>query len=221
VKTAALFALLLVLSACSGSPPEILFVDRSLHLVADPAESSPREALRVFVAAEDEDGPQDISRVLIVHEESEILWDFDEASWQVIEYGGDRWYGHSDLELPNSERVPRGRFTIVVEDAAGNSVESEFFLSAPLADFPIQQPFLEQEGGDVFLRAASAVVLRAYTRSGDLVLTQSLEPGRMEAALRSSLADLDGRVLFLYQRSAGQEELPVISGPFPVTPRSQ
>jgi hypothetical protein len=181
------------IAACSGSPPEILFVDRSLNIVEDGSNENGRESLRVFVAVRDPDGPQDIERISVAHEESELVWYLDPESWSTLSYGGDEWYGHPRLQHPQGEALPRGRFSVIAQDRAGGASETEFFLTSPISAEAPSFPELVQGDGELQVVFETPVIVRGYSAAGELVFSRVVAPGLLSDAvieeLRASGAD--------------------------------
>lgn len=219
-RRAMLFLLaFLILSSCAGSAPEILFVDRQLAVTAPSVDGPSRESLRVFASVRDEDGSQDIAAVLVAHDESELLWRLEPEQWVRVTYGGDEWFGHPRLEHPSARSLPRGRYTVVVEDRSGTSDESDFFLSAPdSGDVPPIPVFRDADGR--FSVEGGPVILRGYTVGGELAVTRAIEPGPLPADVVDSLRSAEVRRIYLYGAPDGESPALRISAPFEL-PRQQ
>jgi len=209
---------ILFLSSCSGSPPEILFVDRSLRLIENPSKSSAEESLRIFVAIRDPDGSADIESLVIAHENSELVWNLDPGTWSTVSFGGDEWYGHTRLEHPQNAPLPRGRFTVIAEDGAGGRAESEFFLTAPVPEEMPLFPALVQVDGEVTLISEAPLSLRAYSSAGELVLSRAVAPGEVPALVVDNLRTSAAEYVYLFLDQHDGTGVNLISGPFNLAP---
>lgn len=210
----------LMLGSCAGSAPEILFVDRQIAITVPSVDRPTRETLRVFISVRDEDGSQDIAAVLVAHDESELLWRLEPEQWIRVTYGGDEWFGHPRLEHPSARSLPRGRYTVVVEDRSGTSDETDFFLSEPDSGDVPPIPVLRDANGRFTVEARGPVILRGYTVSGELAVTRAVEPGPLPADVVNSLRSAEVRRIYLYGAPDPESPGQRISAPFEL-PRQQ
>lgn len=211
VPAAALAVVLVLLLSCTGSPPEILYPDTQLLLLHDPHADTIAEVLRLFVAVRDPDGADDPARIFLVHPDQELYWEFSREEWAYLEHGGEHWYGMPDIRMPDGRSLPRGRYRVIVEDAGLARSETDLFLSAEVPDRDLPAPRLVVDGGDVRVSYSTEVVLRVYTRSGQLVLNQIVAPGALPEGLLRQIPDEAGVQAFV---STLQEEVRRVSGPY-------
>lgn len=181
---------------CSGSPPEILHHDARLSLLREPASGDIAEVLRLFVAVRDPDGADDPLRIFVIHDGQAVHWEMDRSEWVRTEHAGEEWYGMPDLRMPDGAAMPRGRYRLVVEDAALTRDESEFYLTAPVPDrssFPI----LRIDGRDMVIDYRSDVILRVYSRSGRMLVNQLLPPGPVPDEVIGQIPNESGILAYL------------------------
>ncbi len=141
------------LLSCSGEPPSIVSVRWTLVL-RDPAGPPPLERLSVFVSASDADGKDDIEDLTVVHDEARLAWKFDSSSWVDRDEGGARWLGSNAIATAEGGALPRGRFRMILRDAAGETDEASFSLSDPGSR---PQASLRLDGSSVIVQAPWAV----------------------------------------------------------------
>jgi hypothetical protein len=211
---AVIASLLLWLLGCSGARPEVLQSDGTLFLVDDLESGQRYESIRLFVAVNDENGVDDIGVVYVDHADQELYWEFDASTWVQFEFAGDTWIGMPDMRMPHSEAVPRGRYRVIVEDLALQRTEGQFSVTADPVDldglvFPrlVTSPRLE-------VVASRPVVLRVYTRSGQMPVNGRMDPGPVPADLLERLPDESG--LIAYLTMDGEDGAKLISGPYDV-----
>jgi hypothetical protein len=212
VRLFAIVALLFpwALFGCTGSAPEILYPDAALFLTRDPATGVVSERLRLFAAVRDPDGADDPARAFLVHDDSELYWEFTREEWIATTHAGDEWYGMPDIRMPDGAPLPRGRYRLILEDGALSRTERELFLtqSSPQdTDFPQ----LLLDGPEITISARTAVVLRVYTRGGDMVINSAVESGPLSDALARQIPDESGVVAYLVTLGDGVR---LESGPY-------
>jgi hypothetical protein len=118
-----LAGIMLLLLACTTSVPEIQRVDAEYIYFYNVPEQSLRLQLRFLIQALDDDGPEDIYKVYLYHDEYELKW---EAEWlNLPQYSGNRRL--FSLEFP-SQPEP-GLYFLRIEDQAGEIAESQVFIN--------------------------------------------------------------------------------------------
>lgn len=182
---------------CSGSPPEILHYDARLSLLRDPATGDIAEVLRLFVAVRDPDGADDPLRIFVIHDGLAVSWEMDRSEWVRVEHAGEQWYGMPDLRMPDGAAMPRGRYRLIVEDAALTRDESEFSITAAIPDRTLPFPSLRIDGREMVIDYRSNVILRVYNRSGRMLLNQSLPPGEVPDEVARQIPDESGLLAYL------------------------
>jgi hypothetical protein len=211
VRLLAIAAALGLLAACSGSPPEILATDLRLALTLDPSDGTTAETLRFYVAIRDPDGSEDPALIVLEHAEAGLRWELGREEWIAIEYAGDMWYGAPDLRGPSGGQMPRGRYSIAVEDQALTRVNADAFLTAPEAPEDPVFPMLEGSANALTVSYSEPVVLRVYSRAGQMRLNQVVRSGPVPADVLELLPDESGLLGFVESTSS---EPRLISGPF-------
>jgi hypothetical protein len=210
-----LVALVLFISACGGSPPEILFADAQLFLVDDRESGTRHESLRLYVAVGDGDGVEDLSLLSVVHDESELYWQASSEDWTVVEQDGDSWIGLPDMRAAPGEPFPRGRYRLVLEDYSLQETESGFGITASALDpHSVTFPFLETSAEGTRLVADGPVVVRIFTRTQKLVVSREVSPGLVDDSLFRELPNEAG--LEAYLSTPPGPAVRLMSGPFEV-----
>ena len=208
------FVMLIALVSCTGSAPEILYPDAQLVLLVDPSSGERAEILRLFVAVRDPDGSDDPARIFLSHEEAELYWEFSRDEWAYLEYAGDDWYGMPDIRMPDGAPLPRGAYRITVEDAGLSRSETDLFLSSRPIDRDLSVPQLRVDGSQVRVIFDSNVVLRVYSRSGQMVVNRVVAPGVLPDDVARQIPDEAGLQAFVTtfggepRRESGPYSLP-------------
>ena len=202
---------LLFLAGCTGASPEILTTDARFAVHVDPESAAIRETVRLYVAIEDADGPDDPSLIRVEHEGSALSWEIGRDDWTQIDYAGDQWYGVSELRAASGDALPRGRYLLVVEDQSLSEATSEFFITAVVPDDEIVFPQLTGDRDAPRVEYNAPVILRVYGRAGQLRLSQVIRPGAIGEDVRSRIPDESG--VSAYLESINQEPH-IIVGPY-------
>ena len=132
-----LLSTVLVLSCSSGNPEikstlvQVLRVEGSNGAFA--------ERLSIFVFFDDTDGPADFGSITVTHDDSGLSWTISSDEVMVRLRGKERWAGSNALAGPADAPLPKGEYTIAVQDLAGNEAVTKFTLPTP--DFPTRSPY--------------------------------------------------------------------------------
>jgi hypothetical protein len=121
-----------ILLSCSASVPEIVQVFYQVNVYSDPLEEQSKESLTLFLHVENEDGPEDIEKLYIIHDSQELFWELDQSNWQLIQKDGLNWFGSNMIFEPQNGALPRGRYQVQVLNKAGDRSEGEFFVDQPV-----------------------------------------------------------------------------------------
>jgi hypothetical protein len=194
IVAAAAFGLLL---GCTGAEPEILYTDWTLVLHRDNENAEVREYLRAYVAVSDADGKDDITRILLIHEDDEFYWELTPENWVSLEFGGDSWFGSPELLFPGLAGIPRGRYTVTAYDAAQSAARDTIFVNLPEPELSeIVFPTITA-GEPPVLDATERVILRVYEPGGGILFSRSVPPGPFGVELQDSLREQIGATLYL------------------------
>jgi hypothetical protein len=126
--SALLLATVLIISACTGEPPEIVQVFWQLKLVQDREQDLTYQTLSLFVRPNDPDGFEDIEDVYLINDDQELFWRLDVESW--VQSGSEEeiWIGSNSLKMPDGASFPAGRYRILLRDVGGESAEQTIRL---------------------------------------------------------------------------------------------
>jgi hypothetical protein len=126
-----------LLASCSSANPQIK--GKSVKVVrVEGADGTFAERLSVFILYEDSDGPADFGSIAINHDETGLSWTIGPDRAEVRLRGKDRWVGSNILAGPAGGEIPRGEYTIVANDLAGNESIAEFTVGKQ--SFPERAP---------------------------------------------------------------------------------
>jgi hypothetical protein len=117
-----LVALSVPITGCSGNPPAV----SSAFWRVEVEIPSGREYLRLFLLAEDSDGPSDIEALHLYNDTNELVWIIDGGKLVHQQERGENWYGYSRFELPDGGALPRDLYRAVLIDKAGKRGEYIF-----------------------------------------------------------------------------------------------
>lgn len=124
-----LLVLPVLLSSCSGAPPEIAQLFWQLNLVQDIKDSSQHEELSLYIHAQDPDGTDDLEEIVLLHPAAELRWNFTPETWRKVERNGEGWLGGSGIKSGFTAQLPRGEYQVKVYDKAGEAAVTSFFIS--------------------------------------------------------------------------------------------
>ncbi len=164
VGLAVALAALAAVVACTGKPPEIGQIDLKPIYVRDPKTGRIDARMRLYLQASDADGAEDLAAFYLIHDGREIFWEVRAGAWQA---SADGWIGTYSLALPAGWTPPGGLYRVVLEDAAGETVERQVRVDAvPVAG--LRFPTAVEGAGGVRIDPPTAWVW-AYSAAGDLV----------------------------------------------------
>jgi hypothetical protein len=164
-------------AGCAVHAPALSTISHRLIVAA--VEQGREERLSVYAAISDQDGIADISRIVIIHDDTELYWELDSSSWSMKEEGSRYFIGSNGLSAPPSSAMPRGSYRVLVYDLAGERAEGSFRLAAPdSAAYALPQLVLA--GGDAISVASPYLINSAlfYDAGGNVTKTAPLKEGR-------------------------------------------
>lgn len=149
--TTALFAFALfaaiILASCSSASPQIKA--KSVKVIrVEGADGAFAERLSVFILYEDSDGPADFGSIAVTHDKTGLSWTIGPERAEIRLRGKDRWVGSNILAGPAGGEIPRGEYTIVANDLAGNESIAEFTVGKQ--SFPERAPCVFSIADDVW-----------------------------------------------------------------------
>jgi hypothetical protein len=223
------FLILLFLSSCSGSPPEISSIFWRLEVAVAPptADEAPEysEYLRLFLLAEDRDGDTDLDALHVSCEQEGLVWKVEGEDLQRYKERDETWLGHSRLESADASMLPRGQYEVKLFDRGGKWSEYGFSIDRSIEFNPEFFPrpvFLPGGGAEFRLAGGSGRWLDAEFRFygdapepvmvGPALLTENgyaqPEPGLFSTAREKKLSSW---YFYAYDRFAGTG---ILQGPF-------
>jgi hypothetical protein len=216
----AIAACLALAAGCSGEPPVISRVFSRLTYVRDPQSGQTSKALSVFLVASDPDGIEDLSAFYVIGDDAELFWKVESGSWVKSTAEGETWIGTNSLALPDSLPLPGGDYRVVLQDAAGETVEQTFSIPSD-SPSPAEQayPRAELRGGAIVVTGPSKdAEVRVYGSDGRFRMgfaagtaAQPLELSQIAAAVPGLGDDFTFRVAAFDEESGCGVE----SGPYP------
>lgn len=189
----ALAACLVVLGSCAGRPPAISRVLARITCSRDVETKRTSESLSVFLVATDPDGQEDLSAFFVINDEAELFWKVESGQWVTATAEGEAWIGTNSLAAPESVALPGGEYRVVLQDAAGETVEQTFTI-------PADRP-----------TAAEMAYPRADVKNGIIVVTGPYE----NTEVRISGSDGRHRMSFAAGKAAGPLEIRRIEAAIP------
>lgn len=119
--------LLLFLSSCENSVPEVVSVNTLLVCDFQNEENVPSFRLSVF--AESSSDVRRAASLKITNKENGYEWRIDNP---IVVSGNNReWVGHTFIVYPNRSKIQMGTYDLTYTDAAGKTKETYFTLTYP------------------------------------------------------------------------------------------
>ena len=173
--------MILFVTACSGSPPQISRISSQLLWVDDLLLGRKHESLSLHVVANDEDGFEDIELLHLISDETELYWTLDTESWTLTEAEQEQWIGSNRITMADLAPLPRGDYRLLLADLGGD-MDEEIFTLETAAIKPESIPFPRAEiGGDriVVEGIFDSYTLLVFTTADEFVKSVEIasEPG--------------------------------------------
>lgn len=204
----AVSTIVLGVSGCTTSAPEIVELFWQLNHRFDLENGTYVEELVCFVHVSDADGTDDIESIYLIHDGSELYWRLQSDSWEETLIDEEFWLGHGSITSYDGGSFPRGSYRVIVVDLAGERAESSLYLSADEGDpADTVYPVLEPDGDELLIVSSEERrSLWFYDGSGDVVkvvsTTSDVVP--LERALsRQELERTVGVSVFVYDDRRG------------------
>ncbi len=128
-KISFVIIIILLLSKCSGSVPNITQLVWQINFIQKAEGGSHYMKLSVFTMINDEDGITDIDKIYIITDEAELFWVLDSTSWSMKVISGSNWLGSNNIRMNNYSNLPAGTYRVLVIDKAGERDSRNFYIS--------------------------------------------------------------------------------------------
>lgn len=220
LPAALLGVLFLAFSSCSPSTPRILQDFSRLTYLQDAQSSAPREALSLFLHVENKDGLEDLEKVYILSDKTELYWTLEPGQWQRREWNGEVWIGSNFLFSPLGE-VPRGEYRIVLQSKSGERARTLVYLDSPsLSEYnrPLPKLTMEPEGVTVQDPPEAFELWVASADGQPLFNYKSRGESRISAEAFLPTPDIRQRARQLtFHRFEDRLGVSLILGPYPIS----
>ena len=203
-------------ASCSTSMPEIAELKYQQNVIDDRTRGIRYEKLSVFIHVADDDGIEDLDRLVIRHDTTGLSWEFTPSDWTVFTRGEETWIGSNGILMNDYSQLPPGLYIIELSDLAGYTTEREFSLPASRTP-PERVPAPRVTAGSNPLTVSSDLPVAAlfYAADGSYigsapVVGEGGGSGTVVPNVRNS-----GRIstVYLYSYVAG-EGTGIFSGPY-------
>jgi hypothetical protein len=114
--------------SCDYHAPVIGEVQYRLNVTNDLKNQKVYQKLSVFISAQDQDGSDDIIKLYIIHDQTEVYWTLESDDWQKTKEASRPLIGTNALVMPNLDNFPGGEYRILLEDLSGTTTEKSFYL---------------------------------------------------------------------------------------------
>ncbi|OQY38137.1 MAG: hypothetical protein B6229_06685 [Spirochaetaceae bacterium 4572_7] len=176
LKNSLKLILVLIITSCSVSAPEIKGSKWSISLVKDLRSDQLYEKLSIFVNCYDEDGEDDIDVIYFIDDESGLFWELDQDSWLVRQEESSRWLGSNSIVMANRTAIPRNSFRIFVRDLSGESTTDKIYITKrPVILDDITFPDLQIDDGNVALKEYENGTITIYSSTGEVLKSVSID----------------------------------------------
>jgi hypothetical protein len=123
ITAAAIFCAFLVIAGCTSKPPTISRVFARAIYVHDTGSGANSETLGVFLVANDPEGLENLGAFYVINDDAELFWKVESGAWATSTAEGESWIGSASLYMPGKNRLPAGRYRVVLQDVGGDTVE--------------------------------------------------------------------------------------------------
>lgn len=206
-----------ILFSCTGAAPEILQDHAGVYLYRDRTLDTAYERLVFFVSARDEDGFEDIESLYLIHDEARRYWAVDADRWQQDEREEETWIGRNDIQTADYAPLPRGRYRVLLLDAAGERDEREVRVVSPEVRLStVEFPDLRLDGERFVLDSVHRThTIHAFDAAGNLVVSRDVAGRLVPVAdvIGANAAALKSFALYLYTFDQ-ENQVPLLVGPF-------
>jgi hypothetical protein len=174
--------LLLFLSACSNSPPDLAYV--TMRLVYFQSDHKIVERYTIFAIANDEDGVENLADLYLYHDREGLRWHLSEKDWVVVNQDGKTWIGSRSIANVDDAVLPRGLYRVVLVNKGGEQTSKSVTFDAPSEPrYPFPTLSVQEGKYSVFSKYPTHSLI-CYDEQGNFVQTVKL------SGLEGSIADL-------------------------------
>jgi hypothetical protein len=208
---------LAVIVSCTGAAPEILQDHAEVYLYRNRDLEVSYERMAFFLSARDEDGFEDIETLYLIHDEARRYWVVDADRWQSKEREEETWIGRNDIQMADYTSLPRGRYRVLLMDAAGERDEQEIRVATPaVPTSAVQFPDLRLDEDRFIIDSRhQSHTIHAFDAAGNLVVSR--EVGSRVVPLSDVVGAnpdaLRGFTLYLYAFDQ-ENQVPLLIGPY-------
>ncbi len=195
----------LVFSGCETNPPQINQFFWQMNLAAGTAGESFHESLSVFIAASDEEGTDDIEKIVVYSNVNQLYWEIPFSELEQKEKDGTKWYGTNGIVMPGYASFPVGEYTVRIADYAGHIAEKTLMLTATKnPDGPVSLPSLSTNGNQVTCRSILGnPQLWIYSTADELMEIVELAGTSFDLSLVSNPGDAAYIRIYVYDKKLG------------------
>ena len=212
------FVIFLLITSCDAQPPELQQVYWQLHVTNDVVRDRVHETVSLWVQAEDEDGPDDLEYIYLIHDEAELMWEISAEHWQEAEQQGVTWYGSNSIVQAGLSDFPRGEYRVLILDTAGERDERSMYISLQknIAETAEPPEAAAEEGELTVKNAAFGFTLFGYNEAGEFIgsIKDRSAPIPFEE-LESKIPGISGFSIYSYNLDEGYG---LISGRYEYVP---
>jgi hypothetical protein len=123
--------LLIFLSTCSNSAPDLAYV--TMRLVYFQGNPAAVERYTVFAIANDEDGVENLADLYLYHDREGLRWHLSDKDWVVVNQDGKTWIGSRSIANVDDDPLPRGLYRVVLVNKGGEQTSKSVTFDAPSA----------------------------------------------------------------------------------------
>ncbi|MFP4565587.1 MAG: hypothetical protein ACLFNX_03735 [Spirochaetaceae bacterium] len=214
---AAAGAVLVLLAACTGAPPEVTRARAELVYVDDLDVNAVYESLIIDVHVQDADGIDDVETIHVAHDASGLVWTVPRGEWVVRREAGAEVFALAGLATPDGRPLPRGRYRVIAVDAAGHAAEHATTVAGTAPEpGELRFPRLEIRGDTLSASGGfPLVVVRGYGTDGRLAGELRLSDGEERSVSEFSWLGQEDRDVELVVSAIDPETgLEVMRGPY-------
>jgi len=214
-KISFVIILVLLLSTCSGSIPEIGQLVWQINFIQKAEESSSYIELSVFSLVNDEDGVADIDKIYVINDKAELFWVLDNNNWTMKVISGGNWLGSNGLRMNDYSSLPSGSYKVLVIDKAGERDSRNFYISTKMLELESGKSFpkIIVNGTIQLVSKYQDNTLWVYNDSMDIIKKYKINNGKINKAIINSDTSNKARWISIYSFDS-ESGTGLIKGPY-------